>query len=151
MRVIICGSPHWSHNRIVEDLIIKIRQESHINGKELLLIHGAEPGPETIALNLCNKIGIDQVIYPAQKTMGDYGFKRRNQIMLQEHKVDLVLVFAHILNENSVICDMLERANRKGIKIKPVDYESIAGKSSFVLSGPNNDFKTYRKHMVESK
>ena len=130
MRVVICGSPHWTYDRIVEDLILRLRKESHAKGKELLIIHGGEPGPETVARHLCTKIGIDTVIYPAHKAMGDLGYKRRNQIMLQEHAVDLVVVFAHVLNENSVVCDMLERANRKGIKIKPIDYYYITNKSS---------------------
>ena len=130
MRVVFCGSPHWTYDRIVQDLILKLRKESHSKGKELLIIHGGEPGPETAAQALCAKIGIDQVVYPAQKAMGDYGYKRRNQIMLQEHRVDLVVVFAHVLNENSVVCDILERANRLGIKIRPMDYESVSNTST---------------------
>ncbi len=126
MRVVICGSPHWTYDRIVQDLILRLRKESHSKGKELLIIHGGEPGPETAAQALCAKIGIDQVIYPTHKSMGDYGYKRRNQIMLQEHQVDLVVVFAHILSENSIVCDMLERANRKAIKIHTIDYESLS-------------------------
>ena len=125
MRVVICGFPHWSYNRVVEDQIIELRELSHHNGQELLVIHGGELEPEAAAQEFCSKIGIDQVIYPAHKAMGDYGYKRRNQIMLQEHDVDLAIVYAHVLKENSTVCDMLERANRKGIKIKPVDYKSL--------------------------
>ena len=46
MRVVICGSPQWNYNQYVEDEIVKLLRQSRLEGKQLLIIHGAEPGPE---------------------------------------------------------------------------------------------------------
>lgn len=128
LRVVICGSSHWAYDRVIEDKILKLRELSHSFGRELLVIHGGEPGAEAIAQAFCTRIGVDQVVYPAHRVMGDHGFRRRNQIMLQEHEVDLVVVFAHVLQECSAVRDILQRANRKGIKIDPVDFEAISAR-----------------------
>lgn len=130
MRVIICGSPHWNYNRYVEDEIVRLLRQSRLEGKHLLVIHGAEPGPEVATQEICNALGIDQVIYPANRYCGDKTWSRRNQIMLQEHSVDLVLLFSHDIKHSTVVNDMLRRAETKGIKTKLIDWDYLTKRNS---------------------
>lgn len=125
MKVIICGSPHWGYNEIVKDVIVQLHRESRLKGKHLLIIHGGEPGVETVAQEYCEHLGIDTIIHPAVRVLGDKGYLRRNELMLNYHKPDLVVCFAYSFKESVVMTDMLNRADLKGIKTKAVDYESI--------------------------
>ena len=71
----------------------------------------------------------------AVKVLGEAGYFRRNELMLSYHRPDLVVGFALSFKENAVVSDMIKRAEGKGIKVKPVDYESI------VRRGPGNFHK----------
>lgn len=125
MRVVLCGSPHWSYDRFIADELVKLQRQSRLDGKKLLLIHGGEPGPETIADIVCVKLGIDRIIHPAVRALGSHAFYRRNQLMIQYHNPDLVIGIAHNIKTNTTIHDLLERAKVKGIKTKAIDWEYI--------------------------
>lgn len=125
MRVVLCGSSQWSYNRFIQDEIVKLQRESRSQGKKLLIIHGGEPGPETVADAVCARLGIDTIIHPAVRVLGGNCFYRRNQLILQYHDPDLVIGVAHTIRTNKVIFDLLERARVKGIKTKLIDWEYI--------------------------
>ena len=65
MKAIICGSPQWAYNEIVKDVIAQLHRESRLKGKRLLIIHGGESGPETVAQEYCEKLGIDVITHPS--------------------------------------------------------------------------------------
>ena len=50
--------------------------------------------------------------------------------MLNSHRPDLVIGFALSFKESAVVSDMIRRAEIKGIKVKPIDYESIFKRDS---------------------
>ena len=125
MKVIICGSPHWTYDEIVKDEVIRLRRDCRIKGQRLLIIHGGEYGPETIAQEYCRKLGIDTIIQERVMVRGQDGYFRRNELMLNYHKPDLVVCFALSFKESTVTTDMITRADMKGIKVKGINYESI--------------------------
>lgn len=125
MRVVICGSPHWNYDILVRDEIVRLKRQSALSGTSLFVIHGGEPGPESVAAKVCAELGIDQAVYPAARARGDGAWARRNQIMLQEHPVDAVVVFTHSVTKGSVTHDMIRRAELKGVRVKVVDAESL--------------------------
>lgn len=130
MKVIICDSPHWNYNEIIKDEIARLNRESRLKGKRLLIIHGGELGVETVAQEYCEHLGVDTITRPAVRVLGDKGYFRRNELMINYHKPDLVICFALSFNESAVTSDMLMRADLKGIKTKSIDYESIVKKDS---------------------
>lgn len=130
MRAIICGSPQWTYDEIVKDEVVRLRRESRLSGRKLLIIHGGEPGPETVAHEYCQKLGIDTMVQNAVWVMGQNCYFRRNEIMLNYHKPDLVICFALSFKESAVTADMIKRAEVKGIKIKAIDYVSIVKRNS---------------------
>ncbi len=130
MKVIICGSPQWTYDEIVKDELVRLIRDSRASGKRLLVIHGGEPGPETTAHSYCHKLGIDTIIQEAVKVLGTSSYFRRNELMLNYHRPDLVIGFALSFKESAVVSDMIQRAEAKGIKVKPIDYESIVKRNS---------------------
>ena len=125
MKVVICGSPQWTRAEFVKDEILRLRQESLKSGKKLLIIHGGEPGPEADAQEYCREIGVDTIIQEAVRRRGQNSYFRRNELILVYHKPDLVVGFAHSFKESKVVCDMLTRAQEKGIEIRALDYKAI--------------------------
>lgn len=130
MKVVICGSPQWTFDEIVKDELVRLHRKSRAAGKRLLVIHGGEPGPETVAHVHCRKLGIDTMVQGAVKVLGHGAYFRRNELMLVYHKPDLVIGFALSFNESAVVSDMIERAKIKEIKVMPVDYESIVKRNA---------------------
>jgi len=125
VRVVICGSPQWTYNEIVKDVIARLKGEARASGTKLLVIHGGEYGPETVAQEYCRKLGIDTMVQEAVKVRGQNSYFRRNELMLNYHKPDLVVGFALSFKESAVPADIIKRAEAKGIKTKAIDYESI--------------------------
>lgn len=121
MRIVVLGSIHWSKPRFVEDQIEECRKQAAKSGKSLLVIHGGEPGAEAAAAEYCRRKGIDHAIYPANLARGAKGYFRRNQLMLQENAVDLVLIFVYENKGSEVVNDMIERASRLGIEVRLID------------------------------
>jgi hypothetical protein len=130
VRVIICGSPHWTYDEIVKDEIVRLCRESRLSSRKLLIVHGGEPGPETVAQEYCRKLGIDMIVQEAVRVLGQNSYFRRNELMLNYHKPDLVVGFALSFKESAVVSDMMKRAEAKGVRTKPVDYESIVRRNS---------------------
>jgi hypothetical protein len=126
VKVVICGSPQWTRDEIVKDEIVRLRRESMLSGKKLLIIHGGEPGPETAAQEYCREIGVDTIVQEAVKLRGQDSYFRRNELILVYHKPDLVVGFAHSFKESKVVSDMLIRADGKGIEVRALDYKAIS-------------------------
>jgi hypothetical protein len=125
VRVIICGSPQWTYDEIVKDEIVRLRRECRLSRERLLVIHGGEPGPETVSQEYCRKLGIDTMVQEAVRVLGQSSYFRRNELMLTYHRPDLVVGFALSFKESAVVSDMMKRAEAKGVRTKPVDYESV--------------------------
>jgi hypothetical protein len=50
--------------------------------------------------------------------------------MLQEHQIDLVLVFAYEMRPGTMEYDMVNRAKRRGVALKLIDHEAISKRDS---------------------
>ncbi len=130
MRVVICSSPSWDFDLIVQDEIVKLHRWCRIHGQKLLIINGAEKGPEEVAEKTCVDLAIDRIVHPANRALGDSAWPRRNQLMLQEHHVGLVLLFVYELRPGTMAHDMVNRAKRRGVALKLIDHEAISKSSS---------------------
>lgn len=130
MRVVICGSPSWNFDMVVQDEVVKLHRWCRLHGQKLLIIHGGENGPETVAEKTCIDLGIDRIVHPANIAYGDSAWPRRNQLMLQEYHIDLVLVFVYDLNPGTMAYDMVNRAKRRGVALKLIDHEAITKRNS---------------------
>lgn len=125
LKVIICGSHQWAFAMTIEQTIMELQRESKRAGRKLLIIHGNEPGAETMAHGVCRNFSIDVIIHEAVRTRGQSSYYRRNELMLNYHRPDLVIGFAPVIKESSVVSDMLKRARKKGIAVRAVDRKSL--------------------------
>jgi hypothetical protein len=130
MRVVVCGSPSWNFDLVVQDEIVKLHRWCRLHAQKLLIIHGGENGPEAVAEKTCADLGVDRIVHPANLSYGDSAWPRRNQLMLQEHRVDLVLVFVYELKPGTMAHDMVNRAKRRGVPLKLIDHEAITKRNS---------------------
>lgn len=125
MKVIICGSEHWPYKEIVKDEIVRLQREARRLRERLLIIHGGEYGPETVAQEYCRHLGIDTLIQERVLVRGEQSYFRRNELMLNYHKPDLVVCFALSFSQCPITSDMIRRAKEKGYKVKEIDYDSV--------------------------
>lgn len=114
MKVLITGSRNFN------DFFL-MRQEILASGATVI-VHGAARGADTIAEGIAKEQEIDYRGYPAKwKAHGRSAGPRRNAFMLaKEHRadepVDLVLAFP--LEDSIGTFDMIERAEKAGLKVK---------------------------------
>ena len=77
MRVVLCGSIHWTYSNLVYREIDRLHKEAKKSRSRLLIINGGEPGPEAAANYYCHKLGIDIIIHEAVKARGEGCYFRR--------------------------------------------------------------------------
>lgn len=84
-----------------------------------LIIHGAAEGADKMADKISRLLGFDIKRYPLYKDdwrrEGKEAGNLRNQRMLNENEVDLVLCFFTDYNESKGTKDMLRRAHVDGV------------------------------------
>ena len=123
------ASYRWSFERILEDDICQLNVKVRRKKDNLLVIHGNNDTSDKVIYDICQELSIDQIIYPANKTLGFHGWCRRNQIMLQEHNIDLVMVYDFSVLPDTPEYDMIKRAERHGVPVRAVDYEFISNRN----------------------
>ncbi len=121
MKVIICGSRHWTNEEIIEEYIKGLPPNS-------VVIHGEAPGADEIAHRLAHKHGHTVRGYRADwDTFGDAAGVIRNIEMLDKEKPDRVTGFHEDIANSKGTKDMITRARKAWI---PVEVFDRSGKSS---------------------
>jgi len=115
MRVLICGSRYWEGREEIREKITKLFDE---NKHDMLVIHGAARGADTIAGEEASKLGIPVEAYPADwKKYGRAAGAIRNTSMISIGKPDLVLAFHEDLNKSKGTANMVRQARKAGIPV----------------------------------
>jgi hypothetical protein len=111
MKVLVSGSRYYNDYQ----KILSIVKSFDID----LLIAGGCRGADTLAVRAARQCGIKYIEYPADwQRFGKSAGPRRNQIMLDMEKPDLILVFHPDLSNSKGTKDMLIRAKRAFIPYK---------------------------------
>lgn len=109
MRVLICGSRHWSNGNLILQVL------RGLDGVEVV-IEGEAPGADTLARQAAEQLGIPVLPFPADwERRGGAAGPLRNQRMLDQGKPDLVLAFSEDLTRSRGTLDMCARARRAGL------------------------------------
>lgn len=113
-RVLICGSRNWKDPAPVQDYVEGLFAMYH----SLVIIEGCAIGADWVAHNIgVNVEGVTHEHYPADwDRHGRAAGPIRNQQMLDKGKPDLVIAFSDSIGESRGTKDMLQRANRAGVK-----------------------------------
>lgn len=114
MRVLICGSRHWSdYSAIIEAI-------GHLNPLPSLIIHGGATGADTLAGEVAQRLGIPTLVFRADWIMhGRQAGFIRNAEMLREGRPELVLAFAApCLGQSRGTAHMVALARKAGISVQ---------------------------------
>jgi hypothetical protein len=93
-RVLVCGGRDYSDANTLVTVLDELKQETEINGKRLIIIHGAAKGADKLAESWAefNKLPI-KPFHANWKKHGRAAGSIRNTQMLEEGRPDLVLAF----------------------------------------------------------
>lgn len=126
MRVLVCGSRHWTDGDIID--VITSGLAAEFNGPDkLVLVHGAAPGADSLAADSAALDGTEILPFPADwKNDGRYAAgPKRNQRMLDEAFPQMVIAFKDGLRpalDKGGTEDMVRRAKAAGIPVYVVSH-----------------------------
>ncbi len=128
MRVLVCGSRHWTDGQRIWCVLATLPAET-------VIIEGEAPGADKRARAAAERLGMEVKPFPADwekhedcrcSMTATYckmaGF-RRNQKMLDEGKPDRVLAFTLNLEESHGTRDMVTRARKAGVPVEVIGEE----------------------------
>lgn len=135
MRVLICGSRTWTNEPVVTSVFDDLVAE--YGAENLVIIHGAARGADSMASDLAVRRGIVCDPYPARWHDHDKSGPvpcwcrseagtcpgagpRRNQLMLDEGRPSLVIAITDDLTVSWGTRDMTQRALRAGVPVRVV-------------------------------
>ena len=114
MRVIICGSRHWTNEILIESYIKGLPPNS-------VVIHGDAPGADKIAGRIADERGHTVIEFEANWSLyGDKAGPIRNQEML-DFGIDQVTAFHEDLANSMGTKDMITRARKAWIPVQVFD------------------------------
>jgi hypothetical protein len=113
MKILVCGDRNWKDD-------IKMNQVFRTLPNDIILVHGDCRGADQMSAKIGKKFGFKVIAYPAKWNIyGKGAGPIRNQQMLDENPdIDLVLAFHNGIESSKGTKDMIQRADKKGIKYK---------------------------------
>ena len=113
MVILVCGGRTYNNKDKVNEVLSSIHKEKPIT----VLIHGAAKGADALAGCWARENNIKEKQYPALwNTHGKAAGIIRNQKMLDDNKVDLVVAFPG----GKGTADMVQRAKKANIEVKEI-------------------------------
>jgi hypothetical protein len=110
MKVLVCGGRSYLDHKRVFEVLDGLRPK-HV-------IHGGASGADRCANDWALVRGVRRSIYPADWTRhGRAAGPRRNQLMLDKEKPDLVVAFPG----GRETADMVSRARAAGVRVMEID------------------------------
>ena len=111
MKVLVCGDRNWNN-------VFSIKRELQKFSDDVVIIHGAATGADTIAGQVAKELGFKVEVYPAKwNELGRAAGPIRNMQMLREGKPDLVLAFHANLNNSKGTANMVSISRKNGVKV----------------------------------
>lgn len=109
--ILVCGGRSYSNKEKIYEVLSSIHKDTLIT----ILIHGAAKGADSIAGYWARENSIKEKQCPALwNTYGKAAGSIRNQKMLDDNKVDLVIAFP----SGKGTADMIERAKKANIEVR---------------------------------
>lgn len=115
--VLVCGSRHWCYNDAI--IIYNTLKDLLTNHSDLYIIHGGCAGADSYADSLSRLLHIPVKEYSADWAMhGKAAGPIRNQQMLDNETVNLVVAFHDDIENSKGTKDMINRATKAGIAVQ---------------------------------
>lgn len=109
VRVLVCGSRSWRDKTIMKALIKGL-------GPKTVVIHGGADGADRLAGWVADELHLEQIVERADwNRYGKGAGVIRNQVMLDQHRPDLVLAFRSY-GKSRGTDDMVRRAEAASVE-----------------------------------
>lgn len=128
LRVLVCGGREWTDRFSIERELKFLR--ARYGPKQMVVIHGAARGADTIAAEIADRCGMTVVAFPAhwrhtdtclpdcKQPVGPKAGPIRNNQMLLEGRPEVVLAFHDdIEGKSKGTKDMVIQARRRGVPV----------------------------------
>ena len=113
MRVLVCGSRHWTDADAIAAALRSVQP------RPMLIIEGGAKGADSIAAALAVRARVNVAEYPADWTQHSKAAgPKRNELMLREGKPDLVLAFHEDPNLGKGTAHMVRIAREAGVPVR---------------------------------
>jgi YspA, cpYpsA-related SLOG family len=127
-RILITGDRDFTEYPVIFEALTKAWNDFGIastptpalhQSRNIMVIHGAAKGADTLAGKAAFMLGFGIRVYPAEwSKYGRGAGPERNKRMIKENKVDLVLAFHHNLKDSKGTKDMVTKALELGVPIR---------------------------------
>ncbi len=118
MRILCCGSRHWSDVDLIRVILRSIERQLRDNKMQPVIIHGCAKGADTLCGDEAKRLGWDVLEFPADwQKYGRAAGPIRNKQMLDEGKPGLVIAFSYDLSKSKGTANMVEQATKRGIPV----------------------------------
>lgn len=115
MRILICGSRHWTNQDFIYHTLLDVALESMLQPNEVTIISGGAKGADTHAENIAKLCGCMLEVFPANwSKFGKSAGPRRN-IQMLDSGVDLVLAFSPDLTKSKGTAHTVREARKRNI------------------------------------
>lgn len=112
--VLLCGDRNWTNKEIIKRELLPLKTYN----PNIVIITGACRGADLLGEEVANELGFQIRSYPADwKQYGKGAGPIRNQQMIDENKVDLVIAFHSNIESSRGTKDMVNRAKLKKIPV----------------------------------
>jgi len=112
--VLICGDRYWINKDVIRRELLPLKEHN----PNIIIITGACKGADLLGEEVAKELGFQIKSYPANwNRHGNAAGPIRNQQMIDENKVDLVLAFHSNINNSRGTLNMINKAKAKNIPI----------------------------------
>lgn len=112
--VLICGDRNWSNKDVIKRELLPLKEHN----PNITIVTGACKGADLLSEEIAKQLGFQVKSYPANWTKYNRAAGPiRNQQMIDENNVDLVLAFHSDIENSKGTKDMINRAKKKNIPV----------------------------------
>jgi hypothetical protein len=128
LRLLVCGSRHWSDARLLAQVIDQVVTEHGRGRAGVVLIEGGARGADRLAGELARSRGWQLQDYPADwRRHGRAAGPRRNARMLRQGRPERVLAFTDDLPASPGTADLVRRARAAGLPVLVIGHQTEHG------------------------
>ncbi len=117
IKVVITGSREWTDESAIEKELKLLKTEY----PELVIIHGTEPGAESLVENVCSALGIATITVTANfAEYQDLAITKRNEEMIRIYDPHMLYCFADTVDKEPTLIDFLKKAQERAVITKVI-------------------------------